>query len=477
MNQFETPKALPPVQNNGSQTQRVSLTAAEIPDAIQWHEGLLLTPDHFLQTSARYERLISYHAGALAPFHWGVSRFSYDKTLLTSGVLSINELEAVLPDGLIVSYDRRQDHELKLDFREDKDIKEKMRRHEVAIYLAVPTRHFDSGKGDLSRYRVVKGDLSTGLQTEENRLPIPRIRPSLHLSFTDDEQKYVSFPLLKVRFINEAFVATDFIPPCLTVARNTELWKLCDQLASTLREKALYLSEQARSPSLATGMPLLVETQIMLQSLVTPLPYFEAMLQAEAAHPHSLYLALCLLAGSIAGVGTGDLPPVFSRYEHNNLRATFTQVTSFITTVLSKAISLSYQGYPFREDGGYYKLEFDGAWKHHRLVIGLRGQSGMSERDLLEWGQSCLIGSQPQFDALRRSRILGVERKRIDREGDLIPTRGMVLFSLAADSEYLEADKVLQIFNPGPSTDAPRPSEIVLYVIKSDNTAQPSGTR
>ena len=201
------------------------------------------------------------------------------------------------------------------------------------------------------------------------------------------------------------------------------------------------------------------------------------MLQAEAAHPHSLYLALCLLAGSIAGVGTGDLPPVFSRYEHNNLRATFTQVTSFISTVLSKAISLSYQGYPFREDGGYYKLEFDGAWKHHRLVIGLRGQSGMSERDLLEWGQSCLIGSQPQFDALRRSRILGVERKRIDREGDLIPTRGMVLFSLAAESEYLEADKVLQIFNPGPSTDAPRPSEIVLYVIKSDNTAQPSGTR
>ena len=38
------------------------MNAYEIPDAIQWHEGLLLTPQHFQQMSARHEALVQYRA-------------------------------------------------------------------------------------------------------------------------------------------------------------------------------------------------------------------------------------------------------------------------------------------------------------------------------------------------------------------------------------------------------------------------------
>src|SRR4030095_11711054 len=36
------------------------MNAYEISDAIQWHEGLLLTPQHFQQLSARHEALVQY---------------------------------------------------------------------------------------------------------------------------------------------------------------------------------------------------------------------------------------------------------------------------------------------------------------------------------------------------------------------------------------------------------------------------------
>ena len=49
-----------------------------IVEAIDWHEGMLLAPQHFQQLSLRQEAMLSYHAAALSPFHWGVLRLRID---------------------------------------------------------------------------------------------------------------------------------------------------------------------------------------------------------------------------------------------------------------------------------------------------------------------------------------------------------------------------------------------------------------
>ena len=46
-----------------------------VPDLIQWHEGLLLTPQHFQQLSLRVEGLIQALPGLYVPFGWGVRSF------------------------------------------------------------------------------------------------------------------------------------------------------------------------------------------------------------------------------------------------------------------------------------------------------------------------------------------------------------------------------------------------------------------
>src|ERR671923_78357 len=63
------------------------MEAHEIPESIQWHEGLLLTPQHFQQMSLRHESLLQYVAGAIAPFGWGVRRFEWDAAALAGGRL------------------------------------------------------------------------------------------------------------------------------------------------------------------------------------------------------------------------------------------------------------------------------------------------------------------------------------------------------------------------------------------------------
>ena len=74
------------------------MNAYEIPDAIQWHEGLLLTPQHFQQLSTRHEALVQYGTSLVAPFCWGVRRLKYDRVSLTMGKFRVLQLEAVMPD-------------------------------------------------------------------------------------------------------------------------------------------------------------------------------------------------------------------------------------------------------------------------------------------------------------------------------------------------------------------------------------------
>ena len=70
--------------------------ARDLPDLIQWHEGMLLAPQHFQQAEVRNEGLLHYHMGAAAPFHWGVRRLQIDSRALASGILNLSEIEAIL---------------------------------------------------------------------------------------------------------------------------------------------------------------------------------------------------------------------------------------------------------------------------------------------------------------------------------------------------------------------------------------------
>src|SRR5581483_6028165 len=224
----------------------------------------------------------------------------------------------------------------------------------------------------------------------------------------------------------------------------------------------MYLAEQARSPAANAEATELLGVKSQISSLVDSLPHLEAILAAGAAHPFLVYLALCSVVGKVAALDSAMVPPIMPTYDHNNLRVTFEQAASYITTTLNNAVTESYRTYTFRYDQGCYNLFFEGNWSSRRLVIGMRPPLAMSEKELLTWGEGCVIGSQSRLDALRANRILGAARKRIEREGDVVPTRGQVLFALNPDPQFIQPDEVLQIFNAGEH----RPTEIVLYVMQ-----------
>jgi type VI secretion system protein ImpJ len=438
------------------------LLADEIPQPIQWHEGMLLAPQHFQQSAARQEMLVQYSALLIAPYCWGVRRLALDTKILASGNLRVLQLECVLPDGAIVNFNHDIDGELDIDltaFAND------MRSSDMSVYVALPARTSSSVKGALARYQAFEGPLLADENTGDGEVRIPVLKPVLTLIAGEKPPaKFVSMPIARVRFEDEAFVLSEYVPPTMTASLRSPLGQMCSELAARLREKAMFVSEQARSPTATVEKSLMLENKGRMQSLVSGLPPFEAVLSTGTAHPLTLYLALCTLSGHLAALGTSLLPPAFSPYDHNDPRASFQEVLDFALRMTNEGIPETYRAWPFALKDRIFSLMFEPEWVARRIVIGMRISAGVTEKEMIAWGDECLIGSESLIPSLRDKRIRGAHREFVETDRELVPVRGVLLFSLRPDGEFVRPGETLQIRNLGERGRSFSPLEIVLYV-------------
>jgi type VI secretion system protein ImpJ len=442
--------------------ENVALAANKIPDAIQWYEGMLLAPQHLQQLSIRHEALVEYCALAIQPYFWGVRTLLVDQNRLSSGEFRVLQLEAVMPDGLIVSHTPSSGNELHFNLTPKAD---EIKDHPATIHLAVPARSSGAMNSEFARYESLKGEPVVDENTGEGEVRIPRLKPHLVLVAEDiPPSKYVSFPLAKVQFKDDAFSLTDYIPPTTSVSLKSPIGEMGVAIAKKLREKAMALSDQVQAPSAPGSMPLVIENKRKIQCLVAGLPPLESILSTGESHPYSLYLALSGAAGHLAALGSSLVPPVFAPYDHNDLRTTFEQVQDFAFRMISEGISEKYLGFPFHFSNGVFALSFDRDWVDRRLILAVRAQAGMSEAGLIRWGEECLIGSKDVIQSLREKRILGASRQVIAGDEDLIPPRGVIFFVLKASREFIRPDEELQIVAVSEAARAMRPAEIILHV-------------
>lgn len=451
----------------------MTIDAHTLPQAIQWHEGMLLSPQHFQQLSLRQEELLHYHLMTAAPFHWGVKRLKIDQGLLIDGIFRITELEAVMPDGLIVWHRPDAENSLETDMS---PYHEEMKQGPVTVHLAVPAKRPDmaSVKGVLPRFASVEGDAVPDENTGESEVMIPRLIPRLSLPVTDHPpRKYVSFPIAKVGYRDETVSLTDYVPPVLSVSPDSPIGGMCASAARRVREKAVFLSERLGSSDAMVKGSMTLETQLLIRSLVSGLPGFEAVLATGISHPYPLYLAFCSLAGSLSSLGAGMIPPVLPAYNHNNLRVSFEQVLKFVFRIIAEGVIESHAAIPFEFRSGVFSLKLRPAWMGRRLIIGMKAKSGVPEKDIVSWADECLIGSETHIESMKDRRILGARRTKIERDEELVPAKGVVLFSVTAepaDNEYrfVEAEEELKIFNNVDLKGTRCPAEIMLYVRNQD---------
>jgi type VI secretion system protein ImpJ len=450
------------------------LVTSGIPYAIQWHEGMLLMPQHFQQLSARTEGLIRHLSTLATPYLWGISAFEFDRSALVSGRLRVNRVSALMRDGFWVEAGSDAGIELELDLKQA----DQPRSGTTMIHLVVPAQGTLSTRGDLARFQSFDGEAIADETTGEGAIPIPRLRPRVSLwAGPQPPSRFESLPLLEVNQQGETFLESGFIPPMLSVSPVSPLGSLCGAATGIVREKTFFLADKLRGGAYREGDAEQMETRARVQSLAAGLPLAEAALQSGHAHPFQLYLAMCQLAGHVARVTFSLVPPQFAPYRHDDLRASFLPVTNFIQQSVTEAVVESWKTYPFRFVNQSFELPAlaaldqalvsGGTLDDPNLAVALRPAPGQPEESAVLWGEGCLIGSSSSMPRLLSNRVLGVERRLVERMPDLNPPRGVVLFALHSDDGTIKPGEGLQLLER--SGDDIRPSEAVLYVRRPKN--------
>lgn len=437
-----------------------------IPDLVQWHEGMLLAPQHFQQQSLRNEALLQYQLSSASPFFWGVRRLRIDPVALLSGLFRITTIEAILPDGLVIARDESDPHPLELSLVEHAVAASQTG---VAVHLVVPARPAPVARapGEIARYASYEDSTVTDMNTGDGGLAIPRLRPQPMLIVADaPPEKYVSLPLARVTYRDEAYQLEDFIPPSTAVALESDLGRITADILRRVREKAAFLTDRARATAAAEHEPLIVAQRRLAQSLSCGLPPVEALLRVGVAHPFQVYVALCGLVGHAAGASPGLLPPVLHGYQHANPRASFAEIEHFFDELLG-AIREDYQRITFADTGAAFALTMEPAWLSGpapTLLVGAVPPAGMAESDMVAWLEQAVISGGARLSTVRERRIRGCTRTRVPAPEalGLAPRRGEVIFSIDADEQYVRAGDALQVLHPMQGEQG-RPREIVFY--------------
>lgn len=439
------------------------MAEAQMFDRIQWHEGMLLAPQHFQQESARVDALVGWQALAGQPAAWGIRRLALDEALLGGARLRIDLLEAVMPNGMAVRFDagHAQDGTLELDLA---PFAAAMAQGEVPVYLVIGTARSLRLPGQPAMFRPCAGSMVEDEVSEALAEEVPRMVANLALAAgTLPGAAYVSMQLMTLRQDNQIVRRGAFWPAQLEVAPTSSIAQRARALAVLMRSKAVFLGKQSmRQSSQLDERVALLEQRARLAHLTINLPLLEATLDAAPMQPLALYLALCAQLGALAALRPGSVPLAPPAYLHADSYGAFDAVLGHLHGLVAE-VSQEWTSVPFSFDGEVFTLAMRPEWLGARLVVGLRGQG---QPELRGWMEGATIGSRTVSASLRDRRVPGAARHVIDGapEMGLHDGGGALLFAVALDAQFIVAGQDLLIGNDNSAQRGVRPQEIVVYI-------------
>jgi len=435
-----------------------------VKNAIQWHEGMLLRPQHFQQADRRIEQLFAYHLNTIMTHPWGIIRFIYDTAAIVTGVVRVLDLEAILPDGLVLSLHQTEGEDIYLNLEPyQKDLQDKV----MTLYLTIP--EYQAGRANVNsdnpRFRSTENQSAVDENTGDDAVAFPALKPNFTLLLSETQPgRCVSLPLMKIQKVANVYQVLEFIPPQLKVATDSSLGLMCGNLIYRIREKMAFLADRLTSQ---TSELMSAEAENAVKALCSGLLPLEAMIAAGVSHPFDVYIQLNNLAAHLISISPGQLAPSFTPYNHDDVRSSFIQVIQFAETMLER-IQEGYYVVPFTLKDRVFCLGLNAQWMTSRLILGAKASAKMSEKDVVDWISQTVIATDNYVNSCREKRILGANRKIISGvdELKLMPARDVILFSVENTLNFISSDQVLQVFNVADS-EGMRPEELVLYIPKN----------
>ncbi|MBQ3564561.1 MAG: type VI secretion system baseplate subunit TssK [Alphaproteobacteria bacterium] len=423
---------------------------------IQWHEGMLMMPQHFQQTNNYFLRTINRGTAALSPFGYGVFDLSIDTAALVSGLVRVLKVSGLFQDGLFFEFDAMNDEPLELNLTEYFTINTTATK----IYLAVPTERAGENllEGKMARYRSSEMLNVKDENIGENAINIPILKPNLKLLQENQvDGRYCCFPIFEAeKSVEGGVVSTNFIAPYVSLGEHSKIMELCRDVVRAIRDKIAYFADRHDNFDHDHTTESLANLRLLIQAAL-PL---ESIIKINGIHPFEVYKNLQYALASIIAVNPTQLIPRFPVYNHEDLADSFFHLHKYALDVLNR-LKQKYDIIKFRRQDDVFMLNMKSEWLDvGELAIGIQKPFSISSDDLLSWINSLQIASESMMPMIKDRRILGAERRIVERGQYITQPSGMQIIAVKIPSAYVKPNENLCLTS---STSDILPEEIILY--------------
>lgn len=442
-----------------------------IPDAVCWHEGMHLLPQHFQLQALRAETLATRLVAAAHPWFWGVERLELDESALSCGLVRITALDALLPDGLPVSFDSASQPPLELDAKE---AIEAAAQGCVTLFLAVAPLYRAGQLAPLEgRLLSVQSDPLPDLASGQFPEPISIWRADLRLVTESHKADSICLPLLRLGKQGGGYCRIAYVPPSPRLHPDSPLGHKVAALCARTREKCLFLAGRLRQAQAAGNGEDAGEIRRLLTALWMRLPEIEAALGSRIAHPETLHRLLCGMAGALVALNPLAGVPAFKPLAYDELLAGYDELLNWLNAAL-ELVRAGYRSMPFARDSQGFWIDLpQQAEGWPSLVIGLRMPAGTGESAATQWLASAIIASEPHVATLLQQRMRGMPQQPLSRQEQISynVAEDTRLFILRGEREWFDPQQRLRIALPGAGS-GPEPWEVLLFIDEPDHTRE-----
>ncbi|MDR0968214.1 MAG: type VI secretion system baseplate subunit TssK [Holosporaceae bacterium] len=410
---------------------------------VQWHEGMLLSPHHFQQSNCYIQNLLSVFSSAISAFGYGICELKVDTSALASGVVRILRARGIFQDGLHFDFDAVRDQILERNLTDYFAVDNAA----VKIYLAVPARRDGENllTGDMARYYSAEVENIRDENTGENAINIPVIKPRMRLLLEKEiDARYVSFPIFEAeKSIDGGVVGTNFLPPYVSLDEHSKIVEICRELAQVVRSKVSYFSDRKDNYARTESDETMASLRLLIQAAL-PL---EAIIRINGIHPFEVYKCVLTAISKIISINPTQLIPRLPVYDHNDLFKTFDSSIKYAKDILT-AMKQRYDIVHFEKEGNVFKLQMTKEQlEKEEIAVGIQKTFAQSDDEILAWIAGAQIASESMLPLIRDKRVLGAERRILERGAYITQPSGMTIISIKTKTTYIRPSEKLCLLN------------------------------
>lgn len=351
---------------------------------VVWKDGMFVLPHHFQQMENYLLSSLRQNTVSAIPFSSGLRSWRINKEALADGILQLDEVTGVMPDG--ASFSLRIPEDLPSPKQVNSFVNDTAA---VTAYLAIPlywegkTAYSDTAsdvEGRFKKHEHTVTDELTGMSREK----IEVARLNFQILFDGESQEsFVTMPIAKIKknVAGSFQIEDDFIPPLLRIGSSSYITDQLRTILSALKIRGTELLRARREVNgIAEFAPEETTSMNYLQIISTFLPLLEQYANIpQEITPFELNKILGQLIGALSMFTPGDNFVTLPSYDHNDFGAVMNKYREIVQGMLSTDHAPSSRSVDLMKTGQVtYECSIDGSidLNENELFLGVTADAG-----------------------------------------------------------------------------------------------------